>query len=40
MKIIRQTNVDLVLDANRFALFLNVFIRQPAAPRPRKSQGR
>jgi hypothetical protein len=40
MKIIRQTTSDSLPDAARLALFLNVFVRQPAAPRRRASQGR
>jgi len=40
MKIIRNTNTDPVPDAIRFALFLNVFVRQPVAPRRRNVQGR
>jgi len=33
MKITRNTTSDTAPDAARFALFLNVFVRQPAAPR-------
>jgi hypothetical protein len=40
MKITRQTTPDSVPDAARLALFLNVFIRQPAAPRVRNLRGR
>ncbi|MEI9893144.1 MAG: hypothetical protein WDN28_04345 [Chthoniobacter sp.] len=40
MKIIRQTTPDTVPDAARVALFLNVFVRQPALPRRRNLCGR
>ncbi|HEY3899096.1 MAG TPA: hypothetical protein VGM54_10810 [Chthoniobacter sp.] len=40
MKIVRQTNSQPALDAARFALFLNVFVRYPAAPRGRNTRGR
>lgn len=40
MKIIRQTTPDTVPDSARVALFLNVFVRQPATPRRRNIHGR
>jgi hypothetical protein len=40
MKIIRQSTPDLVPDAARTALFLNVFVRQPSSPRRRTIRGR
>ncbi len=40
MKIIRTASSDTVLDAARLALFLNVFVRQPATPRRRTIRGR
>jgi hypothetical protein len=40
MKITRNHTADTVPDAARFALFLNVFVRQPAAPRRAKIRVR
>ena len=40
MRIIRQTTPDTLPDSARMALFLNVFVRQPAIPRRRNIRGR
>jgi hypothetical protein len=40
MKITRQTPPESASDTARLALFLNVFVRQPVAPRLRNIRGR
>ena len=40
MKITRNQSADSVPDAARFALFLNVFVRQPIVPRRAKIRVR
>ena len=40
MKIARQNNSESQLDTARVALFLNVFVRLPMAPRRRNIRGR